>query len=376
MSKRLTTEDFIAKAKLIHGDKYDYSLVNYINNNTKINIICKNHGKFKQSPTKHLLGQGCSDCHFDKLSKLNKKSTKTFVFDSIKVHGYKFDYVKSIYENNHTKLTITCKYHGDFLQTPKDHLNGCGCFICGGKTQLTSDEIIKRSIIKHNNKFIYLKWNFINKQTKVEIICPEHGSFFQLPHSHMNGRGCVKCSGLNKSNTIEFINKSIKLFGHQFEYIESNYKTSKIKIKIKHNKCGKIFWQRPNDHLSGYGCPFCISIISKPEVEFLNHLKIPNTPENRQVKIGRKKVDGYDPNTNTIYEFLGDYWHGNPTKYNFSHIHPRIKKSYGDIYNSTMLKFEKFKEEGYNIKYIWENDWNLWIKTNGSTELPLKNYPI
>jgi hypothetical protein len=82
------------------------------------------------------------------------------------------------------------------------------------------------------------------------------------------------------------------------------------------------------------------------------------------------KVDGYDKNTNTI---LGDYWHGNPEKFNTYDIHPRVKKSFGELYNLTFNKFKILKDNGYNIKYIWEKDWDDWVR-NPTHPIPIKEY--
>ena len=116
-----------------------------------------------------------------------------------------------------------------------------------------------------------------------------------------------------------------------------------------------------------------VHYVSKSEIQLLNYLNIPNTKENRQVRILQNKVDGYNPITNTIYEFLGDYWHGNPLKYKSNDIHPESKITFGELYNKTMKKFQILKENGYSVKYIWEIDWKNWLK-NKIGEIPLKEY--
>ena len=130
MRKKLTTEQFIEKAKKVHGDKYDYSKVNYINKHTKVCIICPEHGEFYQSPNNHLSGNGCRKCWLKKNLTSKLSSTKKFVEKAIKIHGDKYDYSKVNYKHSLNKVIITCKKHGDFLQTPNCHLNGQGCLIC------------------------------------------------------------------------------------------------------------------------------------------------------------------------------------------------------------------------------------------------------
>jgi hypothetical protein len=120
--------DFINKAKKIHGDKYDYSKVEYKNVQTKIKIICYNHGEFEQLPSKHLSNHGCVKCsgHY-------KKTSTDFINDAIQIHGDKYDYSKINYNNSQEKIIIICKVHGEFEQRPNNHLNGQGCAKCAGR---------------------------------------------------------------------------------------------------------------------------------------------------------------------------------------------------------------------------------------------------
>ena len=127
-SKRKSKEDFINKANKVHNSKYDYSKVDYKNTNTKVTIICSEHGEFEQQPADHLRGHGCSKCAVKDINVLTKEE---FVKKARKAHGNKYDYSKSIYRRNKYKLIITCPYHGDFTQTASDHLNGNGCQMCG-----------------------------------------------------------------------------------------------------------------------------------------------------------------------------------------------------------------------------------------------------
>jgi hypothetical protein len=130
MPKKLTTEIFIQKSILIHGDKYDYSLVDYIDSHTKIKIICPLHGIFEHKPNWHLNGVSCRGCS-DEL-KFNKRrmDNKVFIERSRLIHGDKYGYTKTEYHNARTKVNITCKKHGDFKQKPQHHMNGSGCPIC------------------------------------------------------------------------------------------------------------------------------------------------------------------------------------------------------------------------------------------------------
>ena len=131
MPKKLTKEPFIKKANEIYGDKYDYSKVEYVNNHTKVCINCPEHGEFWQRPSAHLQGQGCPKCGVLMRSlKKNENAKKEFNDKARKVHGDKYDYTKVKYVNANTKVCIICPEHGEFWQTPSDHKQGAGCPKC------------------------------------------------------------------------------------------------------------------------------------------------------------------------------------------------------------------------------------------------------
>lgn len=130
-NNKKTAEQFINEAKLIHGDKYDYSLVEYTSCRNKVDIICKKHGVFSQTPSSHLTGMGCSSCGLDKSTKSRTKTEYKFIEDAIKIHGDKYDYSLVKYKNSSTKINIICRDHGVFRQNPSSHLSGAGCVECG-----------------------------------------------------------------------------------------------------------------------------------------------------------------------------------------------------------------------------------------------------
>lgn len=137
MAKRLTVEDFIIRAKSVHGDKYDYSLSNYISKDKKLKIICPIHGVFEQSPNNHWKGKGCPYCSG------NKKLTQDeFITKSNDVHHGFYDYTNVVYVNVDTPVKILCKEHGFFEQTPYHHLQGRGCPICG-RTKMEQTNLSK-----------------------------------------------------------------------------------------------------------------------------------------------------------------------------------------------------------------------------------------
>lgn len=130
MGKRLTSEEFISKARVVHGDKYDYSKVDYVDYETKVCIICREHGEFWQKPKNHLVGQGCARCRNENYSKAYSLTTEEFIRRARETHGDRYDYTKTTYSGYHDKVLITCTIHGDFLQEAQSHINGCGCPKC------------------------------------------------------------------------------------------------------------------------------------------------------------------------------------------------------------------------------------------------------
>ena len=275
-------------------------------------------------------------------------------------------------------MFIACK----FLQTPNKHLSGRGCPLCGnlksGMSNIKSIENFIEDAVKiHKNKYNYSNSIYLNSNKKIEILCPIHGYFKQTPHYHLSGSGCKLCGygiikiKLTKSKS-RFIEDAINIHGNAFCYDKTIYINDDTKIKIICNKHKHEFLQKPNNHLQGNGCPKCKGTISKQETLFLDILNI-NT---RNFYISPYRVDGYDQTKNTIYEFLGDYWHGNPEKFKPEDINLTCKKSYKTLYDETFEKFECLNKNGYKIKYIWEKDWTIWKKSNQFEKLPLQDYPL
>lgn len=189
MPRRKTFEEFVYDARLVHGDRYDYSKVEYVNNLIKVCIICSEHGEFWQNPHNHLIGQGCPSCGGKLVS-----DNKTFILYSNKIHNRKYDYSKVVYKSSRENVIITCPIHGDFFQRPNNHLMGQGCPKCGGYVKKTRDEFVERAKKIHHDKYNYSKVEYLTCKEKVCIICPIHGEFWQTPDKHLKGCGCSSCS--------------------------------------------------------------------------------------------------------------------------------------------------------------------------------------
>lgn len=268
--RRLTKDEFVIKCLSIHGDKYDYSMVEYNCSKTKVKIICKEHGPFEQLPYNHLLGKGCNIC---KPNFGNKLRLEDFIKMSNRIHNFEYDYSLVNYINNKTKVKIICKKHGVFEQEPRGHLSGLKCATCQGNKKLTKLDFIERCSILFNNKYDYSNSEIDGTKSKTNIICPKHGNFTQAVESHLRGHGCPRCNDskgekiiswfLDKRNInyetqkmfdgcvdvrklrfdfyIPDINTCIEFDGkHHFEVIEygpSKLEDTKRKDKIKNKFC-------------------------------------------------------------------------------------------------------------------------------------------
>lgn len=239
---------------------------------------------------------------------------------------------------------------------------------------INTKNFIEKAIKVHGNKFDYSDSEYFRANKKIIIKCKSHGIFEQTPNNHLCGHGCPMCSVDERRKrysftTDAFIQKASKKHDNFYDYSLVDYKGSFEKVKIICPKHG-VFSQSPASHLHGANCSKCVHVISKIETDFLDYIGVKTRnyylPEWRA-----KPVDGFDEKTNTIYEFLGDYWHGNPLKYDPNLAHPHRKIKFKDVYLETFHLFDQIKMKGYNIKYIWENDWETWNKIG---KPPIKEY--
>lgn len=297
-----TTEDFIAKARKVHGNKYDYSKVVYKNATEKVCIICPEHGEFWQNPTSHLKGFGCRKCSAQALSKKVRKDTTDFIAEAKTVHGDKYDYSKVEYVNSNTKVCIICPEHGEFWQSPSNHLKGKGCPKCIGRHKSTEDFIASAKKV-HGDKYDYSKTEYVNASTKVCVICPEHGEFWQDPNSHLAGRGCPKC--VREVTSLEdFLAKAKRVHGDKYDYSKVEYVNATTKVCIICPEHGE-FWQTPNKHLGGSNCPKCVGGAKFTKEDFVTEAnKVHNN------KYDYSKVEYVNANTKVciVCPEHGEFW--------------------------------------------------------------------
>ena len=200
--KKLTTEEFINRCIEVHDNLYDYSKCAYINARTKVIIICSEHGDFSQNASSHMNGAGCPSC-----ANQYVPSTEEWIIRASKIHNKhynKYIYDKVNYRGSHSKIIITCPEHGDFMQMPYQHLTSHGCPVCsvqkqGERKRRTKKEFVKAAKCFHHNFYTYNSMKYIDYNTKVEITCPLHGSFWQVPNVHVR-HGCKECGNM-KSNS-------------------------------------------------------------------------------------------------------------------------------------------------------------------------------
>lgn len=214
---------FIDKAKLIHDNRYDYSLVNYKDNKTDINIICKIHGIFKQNPQVHLRGNGCSICSGNKRHTLDK-----FIAKGNEIHNNYYDYSLSKYKNADTNINIICPEHGVFEQTYFKHINlKRKCKKCADENnKFTKEEFIDRANKVHNFRYDYSNINYINTNSSINIKCLIHGEFTQRASDHVNKKnGCPHCKNSKGENIIDnfLINNNINYI-RQKRFSDCKYK--------------------------------------------------------------------------------------------------------------------------------------------------------
>lgn len=367
--RRMTTEEFIEESNKVHGvGRYDYSEVNYVNSNTKVIIICHNHDesyKFKQTPKSHLSGHGCKKCMCEKLSNELSISLEEFVEKANQVHGIgTYDYSKVKYVNMHKEVMIICPKHGEFLQTPSNHLSGKGCRMCGIERlseikKLTTKEFIEKANIKHGiGTYNYSEVFYVDSNTPIKIICLKegHGYFWQTPSAHLSGEGCPKCGGTKKLTIEEFIEKANRVQGiGRYDYSKVNYVNNCTDVIIICPIHGE-FLQTPSDHFQGCGCLLC-NKKSKGEIKITQFLTNNNIKFEREKRFSDCKnilslpFDFYIPKYNLCIEFDGKP-HFQNINWNGKMTNEEMKENLKSNQLRDQIKNDYCKEKGINLLRI------------------------
>lgn len=361
-------QKFIEKAKLVHGDDYDYSRVIYVNRETRVELIhniCR--VAFTQTPLNHLKGHGCSQC-----KGVVRLSKDEFINRAAQVHGSEYDYTNVNYINNRTKIEIVHNICGfTFSQVPNSHLSGSGCPKCSGNLKVTTEMFIEKAISVHGDEYDYSRVIYVDNETRIEIIHKNCGiSFIMTPHAHIRkNRGCWKCDGSMKLTIEDFIQKANEVHDYEYDYTNSIYINTRSKLDIIHKKCGTRFSQKAHNHvINQQGCPKCsCANFSKIAIEWLNRISdllgihiqhAGNSSEYTVYSNQRKyKLDGVNHEWQIAFEFNGDYWHGNPECFNPADINTTSKLTYGELHTRTLKKEQDLKNLGWTVISIWENDY-------------------
>ena len=331
--KKLTQDKWIEKCNEIHGGKYDYSLVEYKSARGKVDVIChekdefgREHGVFSIRACNHSSGTGCPKC-----GRRVQATREDFIEKARRTHGNKYDYSKLEYTKSTDKVYIICPKHGGFWQNAASHISGAGCPKCAiegnaAKKRMTTDTFVEKAAIVHNGRYDYSKSEYVGTKTKVCIICPEHGEFWMTPNNHLSGQGCPSCKNKETAErqalTLDdFVKKARDIHGPKYDYTKSEYVGYQEPLKIICPIHGE-FWQTPDNHIHGSGCPKCGAALSKSELEIVDMLK---SHDINVIEHDRKVLDGMEldillPEHNLAIEYNGIYWHSE-RKNRSSHYH-------------------------------------------------------
>lgn len=391
-------ETFLIRALVKRGDRYSYDKMEYIDYISDIIVTCKLHGDFYISPLNHMRNKlgGCLECAHFAIGNTYRLSKEEFLAKAISIHHNKYKYDKSIYINYTTHITITCLIHGDFLQTPCTHLRGSGCRKCAGNNPKTTEQFIEEAKNIHAMEYNYNKVNYINCETKVTIICPEHGDFQITPNNHLQGGGCKECglifNAISRRITIDtFKQRAIITHGDKYDYSQVIFVDTKTKIKIIHKECNSEFYQNPLNHIGGHGCPICRDKSEKMCREICEELTQLKFPKVRPIFLLNKdtnrnlEIDCYCEDLNLAIEYndhTDKFHHQTDEIYQKQLKRDQLKKNLCEI-NQTLLIYVPMKYSYRTKNAMREYIKQQFIKHNISMpefpinkiKLKLKNKP-
>ena len=296
---------------------------------------------------------------------MNRLTTEEFVRRAKEIHGEKYDYSNCIYTTAKAKMGIFCNScENVFYKNPDKHIGTYqeGCSICSVRAVYTTETWIKKAKKKLGNRYDYSKFVFKYAAEKAEFICNTCGdTFWQEPFIHMRGIGCPNCGGNKRITVEEFVKRSKAIHGEEtycYDQITS-IKNTKSKVTLTCNECSNTFEQNVGNHIVGTGCPSCCNgrSISDSEREWLDHLGVPESNRHIHVKLPTRRVIVDGIIDNIVYEFYGDYWHGNPNIYGRDEINKKVKLTFGELYDKTMVREQLLRENGYQLVTIWEDEW-------------------
>ena len=408
ISSPKNVEDFIKDAMIIHGDKYDYSNSEYINTKIKLEIFCLKHGSFYQTPSSHLRGSGCPQCAVEESIINNSKNVEDFIKDAVVIHGDKYDYSSSEYNGCFEKTIIKCKKHGEFKQSPNNHLQGCGCPKCSvtiSKAHAIVFDFISNYYVAINND------RSILNGLEIDVYVPDLRFGVEINGVYYHSEN-YKSSNYHYSKSLVAQNNNVKLL--QFWDYEIYNKWNIVSSIIKHNlhksstihtrKCELLSVRSReletflnNNHLQGYR-DASVNYVLKHNNEIVYAASFSKHPKHEWeiirtcTKVGyfipnsfsriiKHFVDDYNPNsimtfadrrysTGMVYIKVGFkfshntkpnyfYWRNNDIKSRYScqkHKLSKILKLYDDnlseYHNMILNGYHKINDAG-NVMLLW-----------------------
>lgn len=222
-------EGFVKRAREVHGDRYSYTESIYKNNNSRVDILCKEHGEFSQVAYSHLQGRGCPKCSIETKKIKLSKNKKDFIKDIEKVHGDIYGYDTLKYKNNKTKVELTCPVHGPTLIHPSALLRGACCPKCSYKERGERGRIKPKdyfNLVKgvHNNKYSYDENSYTLMVNRIKVFCSIHGEFNPLASMHFyQATGCPKCA--NESSTSKGEQEVLSFLSNREDFVINSDRT-------------------------------------------------------------------------------------------------------------------------------------------------------
>jgi len=368
---------------------FDYSKTNFNISEQALNkFICKEHGLVEVSLCDHkrYKSGGCAKCYFIILNMNLRMDLKEFIeLAKIKHKKSNYDYsgVHQFY-NQHEPVTIICKKkgHGEFSKSPANHLHKTkpqGCPECSSDNtkkllSMTKAYFLEKAKMIHGNSYKYINLDFKNTKDRIQIQCKKcSANFNQVISYHLAGHGCKKCGSertknANKTLTNKIIvKKCIEVWGDQYDYSKVNYQNNNEHIEVICKTHGSFHTNYHNHVGLKRGCKKCGFTRRQKQNDWLDYMKIPDTEQTREVAIRLYDgsliyADGYDPKKKIVYEFNGDYFHGNLNVFAKDQINAFTHRSMQEENKRTQAKAKKILKSGFKLISIWEADWDKFKK--------------
>lgn len=311
-----TREQVIKMCKEVHGDKYDYSITEGVQNKLgKIKYICPIHGVREQMFHNHLQGKECSECAKKKCGAYHRFTNENFFEKAKKKHNLEdYDWTNFDVDNRDEKgrVEFCCKKHGKYLDWPSNFIKGYGCHVCYGKSKDDDDVREELSRLHPELDFSKTKYSEHDEKYRIRVMCPKHGEQLINYYNLINGQGCYYCGRetIAFKNTItneELIRRGKEIFGEEYtyEHLDMYNRDENGKITITCPKHGD-FKILPTNFFRGVGCPVCAESSLEGEMRrFLGDNNVEFVPYKKFDWLGKQHLDFYLPEYNVAIECQG-----------------------------------------------------------------------